>query len=122
MHSNYATNQFQSDPNEGFGRNAAPKKVGGHAGPVHVLMPKMAAATCLLRIIVQVLPFFQSTHDCLSTLSQRHAKTRQRARQQNYMMCLVQIAVERAVEHPAAEAESDDGKHILKKYGCSCCF
>ena len=30
MHSNYASNQFQSDPNEGFGRNAAPKKVSGH--------------------------------------------------------------------------------------------
>ena len=27
MHSNYASNRFQSDPNGGFGRNAVPKKV-----------------------------------------------------------------------------------------------
>ena len=75
MHSNYAKNQFQSDPNEGFGRNAAPKKVSGHAGPVNLLMPKMGAAACLLRIILQVLFFFKSTHSCLSNLSQRHAET-----------------------------------------------
>ena len=27
LQSNYASNRFQSDPNEGFGRNAAPPKV-----------------------------------------------------------------------------------------------
>ena len=43
MHSNYASNQFQSDPNEGFGRNAGPKKVGGAAHPLQVLMRKMPA-------------------------------------------------------------------------------
>ncbi len=74
MHSNYANNQFQSDPNEGFGRNAAPKKVSGHTGSLRLLMPKMAAAACLLRIILQMLFFFVSTRGCLSTLSRRHAE------------------------------------------------
>ena len=40
MHSNYASNQFQSDPNEGFGRNAAPKKVGGNPGPLQFLISR----------------------------------------------------------------------------------
>ena len=75
MHSNYANNQFRSDPNEGFGRNAARKKVGGRAGPLHLLMPKMVAAACLLRITLLMLSFFKSTHSCLSNLSRGHAET-----------------------------------------------
>ena len=55
MHSNYASNHFQSNPNEGFGRNAVPKKVGGHAGPLHLLTCTMAADACLLCRMLQML-------------------------------------------------------------------
>ena len=74
MNSNYANNQFHSDPNEGFGRNAARKKVGSHAGPVYLRMPKLADAACLLRILLLMLSFFTSIHSCLSNLPRRHAE------------------------------------------------
>ena len=45
-----------------------------------------------------------------------------RGKLQTYMLCLLQSAMEEAVEQPAAELESDDGKGILKKHSCCCCF
>jgi hypothetical protein len=85
LHSNYASNRFQSNPNEGFGRNAAPPKV-SKLIPNHLC--RGAAGLSEVALLIS-----------LSCKLNFHMNVLQAAEEDN--------------DSDAAEAESDDGKRSL---------